>query len=443
VSSEEFYTEHFKVRQDRCAMKIGTDSILLGSWAQAADGEDILDIGCGTGIIALMMAERFPHSHVDAIDIDGDAAEQASENFADSPYAQRMKAYKSSVQEYRPEIKVTTISELESNEGKYGAIVCNPPFFVDSLTCPDDKRTTARHTLSLSFSDLAHAAFRLLAYGGLFSVVIPTDSLADFEAKAIIAGFIVKRICYVRTTATKPPKRVLVEFSNKPMTNPTTTSTQTPTPQAPHMGEWRAILSYFRQSMPNADTELHFASTFQLLVAVILSAQCTDKRVNMVTPELFQRYPTAEKMAEATPDELLDYISSVSYPNSKAAHLAGMAKDLVEKYGGEVPSDFDALLSLPGVGRKTANVIQAVAFGKSKMAVDTHVFRVSHRIGLVSESANTPLKVEMELMKNIPEEEIPRAHHWFILHGRYVCTARNPKCDKCGISQFCKTYLSS
>lgn len=200
---------------------------------------------------------------------------------------------------------------------------------------------------------------------------------------------------------------------------------------------YQHIIDYFRQSMPNADTELHFASTFQLLVAVILSAQCTDKRVNMVTPELFQRYPTAEKMAEATPDELLDYISSVSYPNSKAAHLAGMAKALVENFGGEVPSDFDQLISLPGVGRKTANVVQAVAFGKSKMAVDTHVFRVSHRIGLVPKSANTPLKVEMELTKNIPEEEIPRAHHWLILHGRYVCTARNPKCAKCGISPFC------
>lgn len=217
MSSELFETEHFKVRQDRCAMKIGTDGILLGSWAEATDGHDILDIGCGTGIIALMMAERFPHSHVDAIDIDSDAAQQASENFAGSPYASRMKAYESSVQEYRQEVKVTTISELKSNEGKYGAIVCNPPFFVDSLTCPDDKRTTARHTLSLSFSDLAHAAFRLLAYGGLFSVVIPTDSFADFEAKAIIAGFITKRICHVKTTETKPPKRVLVEFTNKPI----------------------------------------------------------------------------------------------------------------------------------------------------------------------------------------------------------------------------------
>lgn len=217
MSSEVFETKHFKVRQDRCAMKIGTDGILLGSWAQATDGLDILDIGCGTGIIALMMADRFPHSHVDAIDIDGDAATQASENFATSPYASRMKAYNSSVQDFRPEIKVSTIEELKSLDGKYGAIVCNPPFFVDSLTCPDDKRTTARHTLSLSFSDLAHAAFRLLAYGGLFSVVIPTDSLADFEAKAIIAGFITKRICYVRTTETKPPKRVLVEFTNKPI----------------------------------------------------------------------------------------------------------------------------------------------------------------------------------------------------------------------------------
>lgn len=200
------------------------------------------------------------------------------------------------------------------------------------------------------------------------------------------------------------------------------------------------ILEYFREAMPSADTELHFNSTFQLLVAVILSAQCTDKRVNMVTPELFGRYPDAKAMAEATPDEILDYISSVSYPNAKAKHLSGMAKALVEKHSGDVPEDFDALLSLPGVGRKTANVIQAVAFGRSAMAVDTHVFRVSHRIGLVTKAMDTPYKVEQELVKNIPSEEIPRAHHWLILHGRYVCKARNPLCEKCGIREFCKAY---
>lgn len=215
--SDLFETKHFKVRQDRCAMKIGTDGILLGSWAQASDGQDILDIGCGTGIIALMMAERYTLSHVDAIDIDGDAAMQASENFVASPYALRMKAYKSSVQEYRTDVKVSTIEELKSNMGKYGAIVCNPPFFVDSLACPDDRRTTARHTLSLSFSQLVHDAFRLLAYGGKFSVIIPTDGFANFGAYATIAGFIAKRICYVRTTSTKPPKRVLVEYTNKPI----------------------------------------------------------------------------------------------------------------------------------------------------------------------------------------------------------------------------------
>lgn len=217
MGNDFFETKHFKVRQDRCAMKVGTDSILLGSWAQATDGQDILDIGCGTGIIALMMADRYRHSNVDAIDIDGDAAQQASENFAASPFASRMRAYGNCAQDFRPNIKSTTIEELKNDEGKYGAIVCNPPFFVDSLTCPDGRRTTARHALSLSFSDLAHAAFRLLAYGGLFSAIIPTDCFSDFEAKAIIAGFIIKRLCYVRTTETKPPKRVLVEFTNKPI----------------------------------------------------------------------------------------------------------------------------------------------------------------------------------------------------------------------------------
>lgn len=215
--SKIFQMKQFNVEQDRCAMKVGTDGILLGAWAQANDGEDILDIGCGTGIIAMMMAQRFSHSMVDAVDIDGDAASQASENLANSPFAVRMKACRCGVQEYRPNVKVSTIEELKSIEGKYGAIVCNPPFFVDSLICPDDKRTTARHNLSLSFSDLALAAFRLLAYRGKFSVVMPADSFKDFEATAIIAGFITQRICYIKTISTKPPKRVLVEFTNKPI----------------------------------------------------------------------------------------------------------------------------------------------------------------------------------------------------------------------------------
>lgn len=217
MKNEVFETKHFNVRQDRCAMKVGTDGILLGSWAQAADGRDILDIGCGTGIVALMMADRYSHSHVDAIDIDGDAAQQASENFATSPFASRMEVYKGSIQHFRLDVNSSTLWEMKSGVGKYSAIVCNPPFFANSLISPDDKRATARHTLSLGYSDLVHAAYRLLAYGGKFSVIIPTDSLADFEAKAVIAGFITKRICYVKTTSTKPPKRVLVEFTNRPI----------------------------------------------------------------------------------------------------------------------------------------------------------------------------------------------------------------------------------
>lgn len=184
-------------------------------------------------------------------------------------------------------------------------------------------------------------------------------------------------------------------------------------------------------------TELEFGSVFQLLVAVILSAQCTDKRVNMVTPVLFGAYPDARSMAEASEVEVYEYIKSISYPNAKAKHLVETARMIVEKHDGEVPEDYDALLQLPGVGRKTANVISAVAFGKSAMAVDTHVYRVSHRIGLVSAKDNTPLKVEMALTKNFPAEIIPQAHHWLILHGRYVCKSLRPMCDKCGLSSFC------
>lgn len=198
-----------------------------------------------------------------------------------------------------------------------------------------------------------------------------------------------------------------------------------------------AFIAYFQQAMPNADTELHFQNAFQLLCAVILSAQCTDKRVNLVTPALFSAYPTAHDMAAASVEDVLAYVKSVSYPNNKAAHLVRMAKMLVEKHEGNVPDDFDALLALPGVGRKTANVMLAVIFNKAAMAVDTHVFRVSHRIGLVSKRCTTPYAVEKELTKNIPSELIPRAHHWLILHGRYVCKSLNPQCEECGIKEIC------
>jgi len=193
--------------------------------------------------------------------------------------------------------------------------------------------------------------------------------------------------------------------------------------------------------MPEVQTELEFGSVFQLLVAVILSAQCTDKRINQVTPELFRHYPDAQSMAQADVDSLLEYISSVSYPNSKAEHLVKMARMLTEKYHGEVPSDMNDLLALPGVGRKTANVIQSVAFGKSAMAVDTHVFRVSHRLGLVPTTADTPFKVEQSLTKNIPAEDIPRAHHWLLLHGRYVCTSRKPHCNRCELKTVCPSSV--
>ncbi len=200
---------------------------------------------------------------------------------------------------------------------------------------------------------------------------------------------------------------------------------------------YQYLIEYFRQEMPEVTTELHYTTPFQLLVATMLSAQCTDKRVNMVTPPLFERYPDAKAMAEAEEFEILEYVKSVSYPNSKAKHLVEMARMLCRDFQGEVPSDADSLVRLPGVGRKTANVVQAVAFGKAAMAVDTHVFRVSHRLGLVSAKANTPLKVEMELMAHIPEAYVAEAHHWLILHGRYVCTSRAPHCSQCPFSGFC------
>lgn len=206
---------------------------------------------------------------------------------------------------------------------------------------------------------------------------------------------------------------------------------------------YEKILSHFREQMPNVNTELEFGSTFQLLVAVILSAQCTDKRVNQVTPELFRHYPDAQSMAVAEVEDVLAYISSVSYPNAKARHLVEMARTLTERHGGEVPSDMNLLLDLPGVGRKTANVIQSVAFGKSTLAVDTHVYRVAHRLGLVSKRDNTPYKVEQALVRHIPEEDIPNAHHWLLLHGRYVCTSRNPHCEKCELEHLCPKLLEN
>ena len=200
---------------------------------------------------------------------------------------------------------------------------------------------------------------------------------------------------------------------------------------------YQNVIAYFQQAMPMPETELHYETPFQLLVAVILSAQCTDKRINQVTPRLFYDFPTAEAMAATTPDVIFEYIRSVSYPNNKAKHLVAMAKILQEKFGGDVPSTGEQLEQLPGVGRKTANVIQAVIFQKARMAVDTHVFRVSHRMGLVGKGCTTPLSVEKELVRNIPEELIPTAHHWLILHGRYVCQARRPKCEECGLLGIC------
>ncbi len=202
---------------------------------------------------------------------------------------------------------------------------------------------------------------------------------------------------------------------------------------------YNGVLQYFIDTNANDKPELIYRDEFSLLVAVILSAQCTDRRVNMVTPALIDAYPTPEAMASATVDEILHYIKSVSYPNAKARHLQGMAQTLVTNFNGIVPSTTAELTTLPGVGRKTANVITAVCFGQPTMAVDTHVFRVANRIGLTNNS-RTPLETEKTLIKHIPESLVPRAHHWLILHGRYVCTARAPKCAECGISQFCKYY---
>ena len=196
------------------------------------------------------------------------------------------------------------------------------------------------------------------------------------------------------------------------------------------------LIAYFEVARPTAETELHYNDPFQLLVAVILSAQCTDKRVNMTTPALFAAYPDADAMAKATPEEIFSYIHSISYPNNKSKHLVGMAQKLVADFGGQVPSDGDELQTLPGVGRKTANVIASVVFNLPALAVDTHVFRVANRIGLTKNSKN-PLQTERELTKHIPPEKIPIAHHWLILHGRYVCQARKPHCTECGIADIC------
>ena len=202
------------------------------------------------------------------------------------------------------------------------------------------------------------------------------------------------------------------------------------------------LISYFQETMPVAESELNYSTPFELLVAVILSAQCTDKRINQITPPLFRDYPTPEGMAQATPYIIYKYIRSVSYPNNKAKHLVGMAQMLVRDYGGIVPSTGEELEKLPGVGRKTANVIQAVIFQKARMAVDTHVFRVSHRLGLAGEKCTTPLSVEKQLMKHLPEDIIPLAHHWLLLHGRYVCQSRKPRCEKCGLREVCKHFLA-
>ena len=201
------------------------------------------------------------------------------------------------------------------------------------------------------------------------------------------------------------------------------------------------ILVYFRKEMPITTTELQFTTAFELIVATLLSAQCTDKRINQVTPELFAAYPTPLAMSQAEVYEVFEYIRSVSYPNAKAKHLVEMAKMLVEQFNGEVPEKREDLMKLPGVGRKTANVVQAVWFGKATMAVDTHVYRVSHRMGLVPKTANTPLKVEETLYKYIPAEDVPNAHHWLILHGRYVCLSRTPQCAKCVFDKICPKLL--
>jgi len=200
---------------------------------------------------------------------------------------------------------------------------------------------------------------------------------------------------------------------------------------------YEKVIAWFTETMPVAETELNYSDPFDLLVAVILSAQCTDKRVNLITPGLLQKFPDVNALAKAEVEEIFEHIKSCSYPNNKAKHLSGMAKMLVDKFGGIIPDNMESLQKLPGVGRKTANVILSVAYNQPAMAVDTHVFRVAARIGLTT-GAKDPYQTEMQLIRHIPEEEIPRAHHWLILHGRYVCTARNPSCNNCGLRQLCR-----
>ena len=205
--------------------------------------------------------------------------------------------------------------------------------------------------------------------------------------------------------------------------------------------KYKAFISYFQENMPIAESELKYENPYQLVVAVILSAQCTDKRVNMTTPAFFERFPDAQTLSMSSQDEVYQLIKSISYPNNKAKNLLGMAKVLVRDFNGVVPDDVDLLQTLPGVGRKTANVVASVAYNKPAMAVDTHVFRVSARIGL-TKGAKNPLETERQLVKQIPESIIPKAHHWLILHGRYVCKARKPDCDRCGITEICDYYQS-
>lgn len=202
---------------------------------------------------------------------------------------------------------------------------------------------------------------------------------------------------------------------------------------------YEKVLGWFEANAESAETELHYANNYQLLVAVILSAQCTDKRVNQITPALFEAFPTLEVMAASPPDAIYPYIRSCSYPNNKAKNLAGMARKIVSDFGGEVPSDIGSLITIPGVGRKTANVMLAVAFKMPAMPVDTHVFRVANRIGL-TRNTKTPLETERELVKHIPAPLLSKAHHWLILHGRYICVARKPKCNLCGLKKWCKYY---
>lgn len=204
--------------------------------------------------------------------------------------------------------------------------------------------------------------------------------------------------------------------------------------------KYQFVTDYFSSHAPDAETELFYDNPFQLLVAVILSAQCTDKRVNQTTPSIFKRFPNPEKLAKANFEELFPLIQSISYPNNKTKHLIGMAQKLMQDFGGQVPMTVDELVELPGVGRKTANVITSVIDNQPNMAVDTHVFRVSKRIGLVPSTASTPLAVEKVLIKNFPEQLIHKAHHWLILHGRYTCLARNPKCENCGLQSACSAF---